>query len=74
MNETGKYLVLIGIIIIIIGLLIWGLGNRFSWFGNLPGDIRIERETFRIYIPITSMLLLTILMNIVIWIIRKFFL
>jgi hypothetical protein len=74
MNETGRYLVVIVGIIIVLGLLIWGLGNRFSWFGHLPGDIRIERETFRLYIPLTSMLLLTILLNLIIWVIRKFFL
>ncbi len=72
MNEIGKYLVLTGAIIILAGLMIWGIGNKFSWFGHLPGDIRIERETFRVYIPLTSMLILTIVLNLIIWIVRKF--
>ena len=64
-SSAGLTLVLVGIAIVVIGLLVWAGG--FTWFGRLPGDIRIERETVRLYIPIVSMLVvslvLTLLLN-----------
>jgi hypothetical protein len=63
--SAGPALVLLGLAIVVVGLLVWAGG--FAWFGRLPGDIRIERETVHIYIPIVSMLLvslvLTLLLN-----------
>lgn len=72
MAGIGKILVIIGIVIIIVGLVIWLGGDRLSWFGKLPGDIRIERETFRFYFPVTSMIILSIFLSAAIWLIRKF--
>lgn len=69
----GKYIVVIGIVVVIIGLLVWRFGNIFSWFGNLPGDIRIERENGRFYFPIVTCIVLSILLSAILWIIRKFF-
>lgn len=64
-SSAGLTLVLVGIAIAVIGLMVWAGG--FSWFGRLPGDIRIERETVRVYIPIVSILVvslvLTLLLN-----------
>lgn len=73
MPGTGKILVLIGLVIIVVGLMIWLGGDKLSWFGHLPGDIRVERENFRFYFPITSMILLSVGLSLVIWIIRRFF-
>lgn len=69
----GKYIVLIGIVIVIIGLLVWRFGNIFSWFGNLPGDIKIERESGRFYFPIVTCIVLSVLLSAILWFIRKFF-
>lgn len=73
MPGTGKILVLIGVVIIIVGLVIWLGGDKLSWFGHLPGDIRVEKQNFRFCFPITSMILLSIGLSLVIWIIRRFF-
>ena len=69
----GKILVIIGIVIAVIGAVIWLAGDKISWFGNLPGDIRMEKENFRFYFPITSMILLSVVISILWWLIRKFF-
>lgn len=71
----GKYLMIIGAILTIIGLFIY-ISEEFnpkwiSWFGNLPGDIKVEKEKFRFYFPLTSMLLLSIVLSVIIKIIRK---
>lgn len=73
LNEAGKYLIIIGIIIVILGIIIYFLGNKFSWFGNLPGDIKIEKENVRIYFPFISMLIISVVISFIIYIFRKFF-
>lgn len=67
----GKILILIGILVVILGLLIHFTGFNFNWFGKLPGDIRIERPGFSFYFPITSMILISVVVSLVLWIIRK---
>jgi len=66
MKNMGKFLVICGIILIAAGLLIHAAPCLFSWFGKLPGDIRIEKENSKIFIPITSMLILSIILTIVV--------
>jgi H+/Cl- antiporter ClcA len=70
--NIGKYIIIIGIVIVVIGLLVWRFGNIFSWFGNLPGDIRIEKGSSRFYFPVGSCILISIVLSIVLWLVRKF--
>jgi len=56
-NQTGKYIIIIGGVILIIGVIVYFFGGSLKWFGHLPGDIRIERENFRFYFPITTLIL-----------------
>jgi len=70
--NLGKFIIYIGLIIALLGFLINTIEFNFNWFGNLPGDIRIEKENFRLLIPITSMIIITIILNIIIYIIRLF--
>jgi len=73
MNEdTGKYIIIIGAAIVVIGLLVYFFYDKLNWFGRLPGDIRIERDNFRFYFPITTMILLSVLISAILWVIRKF--
>jgi hypothetical protein len=62
---------LVGVVIILIGLLVWS--GALSWFGRLPGDIRYERETVRIYVPIVSMILVSAVLSLVLYLARRFF-
>lgn len=61
----------LGIGLVMVGLLV-SLGG-FGWFGRLPGDIRIERDTVRVYIPFASMIVISIVLNLVFYLIRRFF-
>lgn len=72
MQPVGKLIFFAGIGIALIGLFIWLLGNKLNWFGHLPGDIRVERTNFKFYAPIVSMLLLSILLSLILWLIRRF--
>lgn len=71
-QNTGKYIIVIGLGILIIGLLVYFLHDKLNWIGRLPGDIRIERENFRFYFPIVTMILFSLLITLIINIIKKF--
>jgi hypothetical protein len=66
MNQFGKMIFLIGIALIAIGGILWLFGDKLNWLGKLPGDIRIEKEGFSLYIPITTMILLSLLLSAVV--------
>lgn len=72
MERLGKTVVLIGALILVAGLIIWFLGDKLRFLGNLPGDIRIERENYRIYIPVTTMILVSIVLTLIMWVIQRF--
>jgi len=73
MESLGKVIVGVGIILIIAGLSLWFLGDKLGWLGHLPGDIRIERPNFRFYAPITTMIILSILLSIILSLVNRFF-
>ena len=71
MENPGKILIVAGAILLVSGIILYFSGNRLGWLGHLPGDIRIERENFRFYFPITTMIILSIAVSALLWIIRK---
>ena len=71
MERAGKGIVIAGIIIVIAGIIVWLFGDKLRFLGRLPGDIRIERENVKIYIPITTMILISIVISLILWLIRK---
>ena len=71
-SETGKYVILIGFVILVLGLLIYFFHDKLRWIGHLPGDIRIEKENFRFYFPITTMILASILLTVILRLVRAF--
>lgn len=72
-SSMGKYIFIAGIAIALIGLLFWLFSDKIGWFGNLPGDIKVEKENFRFYMPITTMILLSVGLSFLLWLIRRFF-
>ena len=68
--SPGTILIALGVGLILVGLLLWS--GSLSWFGRLPGDIRIERDTVRIYVPIVSMLLVSAVVSLVLYLVRRF--
>jgi uncharacterized membrane protein len=72
-SETGKWIIGIGVLIIFIGVIVYFFYDKLKWIGRLPGDIRIEKENFRFYFPIVTMILFSLLGTLIIWLIRKFF-
>lgn len=67
----AKLFIAIGALFLVLGLLLYYFPDALSWFGRLPGDIRIERENGRFYFPITSMILLSIVLSLLSWLFRR---
>ncbi|RYF84733.1 MAG: DUF2905 domain-containing protein [Chitinophagaceae bacterium] len=70
-QQTGKYIIVFGVIVILIGAAVYFFGDKLHWIGRLPGDIRIERENFRFYFPITTMILFSVLLTVIVNLIRR---
>jgi hypothetical protein len=68
-RDLGKLLIVGGAFVALLGVAIhfgW-----LAWFGRLPGDIRVEGEHSRVYVPLTSMLLVSIALSLVVWLARR---
>ena len=70
MRELGKSVAVAGVIITLVGLMMWG-GFVPKWLGRLPGDIRIEREHSAFYFPIVTCIVLSILLSLLLSIFRR---
>ena len=62
MRELGKFIVIIGVVTTVVGLVMWS-GIAPKWLSRLPGDIRIEREHSSFYFPIATCIILSILLS-----------
>ena len=69
MQHPAWSLVIIGVLIAGIGL-VWLFAPSIPWLGKLPGDIVIERENFRFYFPITTCILVSLLLTGIVWLVR----
>ena len=65
-NLVGKILIIFGLITIALGILFIFAG-KISWFGRLPGDICIQKKNFSFYFPVTTCILLSIVITFIIW-------
>lgn len=73
MEQLGKIMVFTGVILVVAGLIVWFAGNKIEWLGRLPGDIRIVREDIKIYIPVTTMIFISIVITVILFLFRKLF-
>lgn len=64
---------IIGGAVLVIGALVRFTPGLFSWFGNLPGDIRFEGENSRVFIPITSMIVVSIVLTLIVNLVGSLF-
>jgi hypothetical protein len=69
-RSTGLVLVAIGVGVVVLGLLVWS--GALGWFGRLPGDIRVDGERTRVFIPITSMLVASVVLTLLVNLVARF--
>ena len=72
-SQTGKWIILAGVLIVVVGIIIYFFHDKLNWLGKLPGDIRIEKENFRFYFPLTTMIIISVILTLLINIFKKFF-
>lgn len=70
MGALGKLLILLGVFIILMGLLLM-MGDKIPWLGRLPGDILIKKEKFTFYFPLTTSILISLLLTLLFTLFRK---
>ena len=72
----ARVLITVGLLLVAVGVLWLVFPKALSWFGRLPGDITIQNGNTRVFIPLVSMLLvsmgLTVIVNLVAWLVRTF--
>ena len=70
-TEFGKFLVVVGLIVTVAGLLLWaGVGK--GWLGKLPGDITYSKDNFKFFFPIATCLALSLALSLILWLINHF--
>ena len=70
MPELGKFLVIIGAVIVVVGVILWsGIGTGF--LGKLPGDIRVERGNSVFYFPIVTSIIISIVLSLIFSLFRR---
>jgi hypothetical protein len=67
--SAGRLLIILGIVLVVLGML-WPLVTRLG-LGRLPGDIVIERENFRLYVPIMTSLLVSVVLSLILWLLHR---
>lgn len=68
----GKWLIITGLIIVVVGLILQFAPSLLKWFGHLPGDVNIKNGNTRIFFPVTSLILISVVLTILLNIIRHF--
>ena len=71
MSDVGKVLIVVGLTLALLGVLLW-LGGRMNLpLGRLPGDIRIERDNFKFYFPLTTCVLISVVATLILWLLKR---
>lgn len=70
MGSLGRALIVVGLVLVAIGIFL-NFAGKFSWFGNLPGDITFQRERFIFYFPITTSIIISIVLSLVLYFFKR---
>lgn len=70
MPDIGKSLVILGLVIAVLGVLVWSGFGR-GWFGQLPGDVNVNRGNFSFHFPIVTCLIISAILTLVMWLFRR---
>jgi uncharacterized protein HemY len=70
MDGIGKTLIYFGLVLVVLGL-VFSYGGKIPWLGHLPGDIYIQRERFTFYFPLTTCIVISIVITLVLYLFRR---
>ena len=66
MTQAGKLLIVVGLLVAVGGVVVWGLGR--AGFRGLPGDVRYEGDNVRVYFPIVTCIVLSVILTALMWV------
>ncbi len=69
-GDIGKIIIFIGLLLVVIGF-VWMVGNKLPFIGKLPGDIAIERKNYSFYFPVTTCIIISIILSLILWFFNK---
>jgi hypothetical protein len=70
MDAVPRVLIITGLALLVAGLLLY-LAPHVPWLGRLPGDIRVERPNFRFYAPLTTSIIISVVLSLVLWLVAR---
>jgi hypothetical protein len=74
MADLGKILIGFGIVVVVLGGILWLAGHftgKVPWLGRLPGDIYVERGSWRLYFPLGTSIVVSIVLSLVLWLFSR---
>ncbi len=70
MGDWGKVLILVGLLLVVLGV-IFSLGAKIPWLGQLPGDIIFRRGNLTVYFPLATSLLISVMLTLVLYLLKR---
>jgi hypothetical protein len=71
MQEVGRFVVIIGVFLVIAGVILWRFPTLFGWMGKLPGDISVQKGNFSFYFPVVTCIIISIVVTLLSWLFRR---
>jgi Protein of unknown function (DUF2905) len=71
MEEIGRLVAVIGLVLVIAGVILWRFPSLFGWVGKLPGDISVQKGNLSLYFPIVTCVLVSIVITLLGWLFRR---
>ena len=70
MHEFGKILIIIGLLLAVLGFVLI-VGNKIPFIGKLPGDIALEGKNYSFYFPVTTCIIISVVLSFILWLFSK---
>ena len=71
MQEIGKLVLIVGLVLVAAGAILWRFPGLFRWVGKLPGDISFQKGNFSFYFPVVTCILISIVITVLSWLFRR---
>jgi Protein of unknown function (DUF2905) len=71
MQEIGKFVLIIGLVLVVVGAILWRFSSLFGWVGKLPGDISVQKGNFSFYFPVVTCILISLVLTLLGWLFRR---